>query len=425
VSTQTVLRDNRTREVNQQLADSNYGGTGIPVLNDAALAESIEQWKATDISYQRAQNEEQREQIESAYRATQSRLAAAKQVTKDTVAAAKQNQQNRDDQAGEILVNQMQALTDTFPPNWTPGTLRMDQLRQLTDLRQQVNDLAAATGAPGLADGILESGGPLSPSNRVREIQQHAPPAQAKPETFPDGQAVHVTQNTDSTLHVEYATGEKFDGDPVTVTQRIGQAHVNTKVWARQQRAQQAPIQPQQPDPQLNQQPQVEQPTEQGRLADYWAREQAEALAKRFGFSGENELQEWGEKMTAFQKETEDSRIAAEFTSRAPDFPSTPEASSALIDIVDKNGWDYTVDALEAAHTLAMRHHVYEPLSAEAQQIANGAVPQMSRPAPPPMIHGGNPEMSNSAVGPYDMPMQDLRKAAIKQELERNSPGYR
>jgi hypothetical protein len=41
------------------------------------------------------------------------------------------------------------------------------------------------------------------------------------------------------------------------------------------------------------------------------------------------------------------------------------------------------------------------------------------------MIHGGNPELSQSVSSPYDMPMQDLRKAAIKQELERNSPGYR
>ncbi len=61
---------------------------------------------------------------------------------------------------------------------------------------------------------------------------------QARQETFPDGQVVHVNQNPDGTLHVEYATGKRFDGDPLTVAQNIGQAHVNTKKWARQQRAQ-------------------------------------------------------------------------------------------------------------------------------------------------------------------------------------------
>ena len=84
------IRENQERQIAQQLAASNLGApeeiaNGIPVLNDEALAKSIEDWKATDISYQRAQNELQREQIEGAYRATQQRLAEARQADKRSV----------------------------------------------------------------------------------------------------------------------------------------------------------------------------------------------------------------------------------------------------------------------------------------------------------------------------------------------------
>jgi hypothetical protein len=94
-----------------------------PLLNDEALAASIEQWKAQDVSYQRAQNEEQREQIEGAYRATQRRLAAAKQQIKDRGAMETHSRIRRTIRRASGW--RCGCRSDgRFPPNWTPERLR-------------------------------------------------------------------------------------------------------------------------------------------------------------------------------------------------------------------------------------------------------------------------------------------------------------
>jgi hypothetical protein len=41
------------------------------------------------------------------------------------------------------------------------------------------------------------------------------------------------------------------------------------------------------------------------------------------------------------------------------------------------------------------------------------------------MLRTNNPELTNAPPNPWDMPMQELRKAAIQQELNRNSSDYR
>jgi hypothetical protein len=182
---------------------------------------------------------------------------------------------------------------------------------------------------------------------------------------------------------------------------------------------------------QVDQQPQQitpPEPTQQSTIADYWAVEQAQALAKQFGFSGRDEMLEWGEnvnqKMEAIAQ-YEDDRLALNFTARCPDFPGTPEASDAVVSIVQANGWQYNLDSLQAAHLLAVQNRVYTPLSGEALQAANGNVSQPSRPSAPPMLGGSNPEITHSVPNPFEMPLQDLRKAAIRQQLETNGPNYR
>jgi hypothetical protein len=435
MSASTILRnirENEGRQTAQQLAASNFGApeeiaNGIPgsSSNDASLAKSIEEWKATDISYQRAQNEQQREQLEQAYSAEMQRLERSKQAVKDRSALETAQRDAHDSSAGERLAQQMQELTDSFPPNWTPERLPMDQLSALTNLREQVQRLAAATGQPGLRDGVLESGGPLAPSNVL--AMQRQTQAQARPESFPDGSLYQLENLPDGNVEVKLVTGEIFRGDPIKVTQQIAESKVRTTTWARQKvrEAQQTPPM------QLDQQPQQitsPEPTQQGTIADYWAAEQAQALAKQFGFSGRDEMLQWGEnvnqKMEAIAQ-YEDDRLAMNFASRCPDFPGTPEASDALVSIVQANGWQYNLDSLQAAHLLAVQNHVYTPLSSEALQAANGYATPMSRPTAPPMLQGSNPEITHAVSSPYDMPMQDLRKAAIRQQLEGGGPNYR
>jgi hypothetical protein len=434
MSASTILRnirENEARLASQQVEDSSFSAPprtpeGVPpVLNDEALAKSIEDWKAKDISYQRAQTEEVRQQIEDAYAATTRRLNAAKQEIKDRAAMETAQQNQADNSEGERLALRMQELTDSFPPNWTPERLPMEQLRALTDLRQKVQHLAAATGQPGLQDGVLESGGPLSPANML--AMQAQPQPQARPETFPDGSLYQFENLPDGDVQVKLVTGEIFRGDPIKVTQQIAESNVNTKLWARRKVAEAQQAQPMQVDPQ----PQEITPpehTQQNTIAEYWAAEQAQALAKQFGFSGKDEMLQWGENVNqkmASIAQYEDDRLAMNFASRCPDFPGTPEASDALVSIVQANGWQYNVDSLQAAHLLATRNHVYEPLSAEAQQASSGHIPQVHRPSAPPMLQGNNPEIAHAVPSPYDMPMHDLRKAAIRQELERNTPNYR
>jgi hypothetical protein len=424
VSQAEVIRNNRERDTARQVAATNFGeaevqqvANGIPASNDAALAAHLKETRDKSAEYALLRSADAREQWENIAANNFLRDQRNKELINEQVAAAKANQEHSDNAQGEWLALQIQTLTDSFPQNWTPENLPMEQLRQLTELRQQVNRLAATTGAPGLADGVLESG-PLAAANVLK--QQQAQP-QAKHETFPDGQAVHVSQNQDGTMTVEYATGERFTGDPLTVTQKIGQAHVNTKLWARQQRAQQ----PQQmTEPQLNQEPQQQiispEPTQQSTIADYWAEQQAAALAKQFGFGSKEELLQWGENVNqkmAAVSQYEDERLASEFLSRCQDFPSTPEASEAIANIVQNNGWQWNADSLQAAHLLAVKNHMYQPISPEQ--------PEPARIAPPPMLRTNNPELTNAPPNPWDMPMQELRKAAIQQELNRNSSDYR
>jgi hypothetical protein len=424
MATQEVIRGNQESEMNRQLAASNYGGTeipqlpnGIPVLNDEALAASIEEWKATDIAYQRAQNSEQREQIENAYRATQQRLATAKQEIKNRAELETTQRNQADASEGDRLALEMQTLRDTFPANWTPETLPLDKLQALSNLRQKVQNLAAATGSQGLADGVLERGGPLAPANVLAQTVQ-----QARPETFPDGSKSKVTQLEDGQIRVELVTGEIFTGDSLSVAQKIADANVNTKLWARQKVAQ---AQQPQHTPQLNQQPEIIPPaTQQKSIADYWAAEQADALARHFGFSNESEMVADYQSITQFREQYNDQLTAMEFMSRCPDFPQTEQANQALLGIVEANGWQYTPDNMQAAHLLAVQNHVYQPLTQEQIQAATGVAPQQSRATPPPMIRGNSADVGNPPQDPYNMPMDQLRKADIKQELDRSGARY-
>jgi hypothetical protein len=433
MSSATIMRnprENQERQIAQQLEAGNFGApeqiaNGIPVLNDEALAKSIEEWRLTDVSYQRAQNERDREEIEAAHVAGQQRLNAAKQQIRDRSALELEQRNRLDATEGERLALEMQTLTDTFPPNWTAETLPMDKLKSLTQLRQRVQEQAALQGLPGLADGVLESGGPLSPANTLA-MQQQAQ-VQARPETFPDGSLYQFENLPDGNVQVKLVTGEIFRGDPIKVTQQIAESKVRTTTWARQKVREAQQTQPMQVD-QQPQQITPPEPTQQSTIADYWAVEQAQALAKQFGFSGRDEMLEWGEnvnqKMEAIAQ-YEDDRLALNFTARCPDFPGTPEASDAVVSIVQANGWQYNLDSLQAAHLLAVQNRVYTPLSGEALQAANGNVSQPSRPSAPPMLGGSNPEITHSVPNPFEMPLQDLRKAAIRQQLETNGPNYR
>ena len=52
------------------------------------------------------------------------------------------------------------------------------------------------------------------------------------------------------------------------------------------------------------------------------------------------------------------------------------------------------IDNLSNAHAVAVRHGLYQPLSQEQIRASVAGPEPLHRPAPPPMIRGGNPDMS-------------------------------
>jgi hypothetical protein len=105
--------------------------------------------------------------------------------------------------------------------------------------------------------------------------------------------------------------------------------------------------------------------------------------------------------------------IVSQFLMQTPEYPNTDQANAALETIINRNGWEWTPDSMAAAHALAVQHRVYQPLSQQEIAVANGYAPEAHRPAPPPMIRGGNPDMARPTEDLYTMPLDQLRKQIL------------
>ncbi len=268
-------------------------------------------------------------------------------------------------------------------------------------------------------------------------LAETQPSPQARPETFPDGQSVHVTQNADGTLHVEYATGERFDGDPLAVAQEIGRAHVNTKRWAQTQRAQapQQQVQPIVPASAVQYDENGAPVIDMGQTAvtdPTFA--QLTSIAQALGYNDPNELvadqielrnrtDRLQQELTHDREERHNYEVAARFIGEHPEFPNSPEAIAALGQVIEANNLDWLPGNMALAHAAAVRDGLYRPLSDEEIRASMGMDVQVARPTPPPMIRGNSPESSSWQSGandPQTMPLDQLRKLAIRQQLEGN-----
>jgi hypothetical protein len=140
-------------------------------------------------------------------------------------------------------------------------------------------------------------------------------------------------------------------------------------------------------------------------------------------------MMQWSENVSrtvSKVQDFDDQQTALRFMQLCPDFPETEQANSASLGIVEANGWQHTPENLQAAHLMAVRNGVYAPLTPQQIRVANGEQIQISRPSAPPMLSTNNPEIA--MVGnndPWSQPMADLRKAAIRQQLDDSGPNYR
>lgn len=410
ISQLAAIRGNQNREVQQQIEAMNFDQqpelNGIPAngSNDSALAQHLADMRANNLEYARLQTEEARQQMEGMAAANFQRDQANANKIKDQMAVETMNRELVRRQHGEVLFSQLDTAVKAIPEGATEWTLPMDKLKDLAKVTDEVQRLTGQD------------------LNQVQQPQQQ----QQRPETFPDGKPYQIKNLPDGNLEVQLITGERYLGDPMTVTQKLAESQVSTKRWGQSQRQQQQQQQPQQVQqtpaevPQVSQQP-------SGSLANDLVARQADELAKGFGFSDRNELMQWGENLNQMAAKVEQFELQSEatrFFTACPDFPADQRAIDAVSIIMDNLHLPNDAEGMKAAHAIAIRQGDYQPIPQEVLQEASGNV-RSNRPTPPPMLRGNNPEITGAPPSPYDMPMADLRRQAIAQELNGKGPGYR
>lgn len=181
-------------------------------------------------------------------------------------------------------------------------------------------------------------------------------------------------------FEVKYLTGETFKGSAAEILQKQGQAHVNTKNWAKQQT--QTPPAPVVPPPSKFATPEEE------ATANYVTELQAKAL-------GFNSASEYKQALNRVQQNTEQfagQNLSIQFAAAAPEFNATQENSDKLLQTVDDLGLTQQfiggdtgqqLKILRAAHAYALQTKVYEPKPATTVAPVT--------PAPPPPIPQSGP----------------------------------
>jgi hypothetical protein len=227
-----------------------------------------------------------------------------------------------------------------------------------------------------------------------------------------------ITKHPDGKITAKLETGEIFEGDPLEVTQKMAEAHVSTKRWGQEwkHKAETPPVQ----QPPTQQQPVVDQ--NEAQLQNYLLTQTAKAL----GYENADQYKADLARVKGTTEKVNNQLVATEFLALNQDFPNTPEAIESLSKKIDEMHWDFNTQSMTAAHALLVREHAaddkkgYAPLTAEQINSAwANNMQQASRTAPPPMIHGTSPDANRANVNePWNMKMDELRAAAIKQQLE-------
>lgn len=223
-------------------------------------------------------------------------------------------------------------------------------------------------------------------------------------------------------ISAKLETGEIFEGDPLEVTTKLAEAQVNTKKWGQGFKAEVETLKAAQSTQQQNPTAQPPVDANEAQLQQYLLTQ----VGKGLGYNSADEFKADLTKVKGTTQKVNEQLVVTEFLALNQDFPNTAAASDALAKKIDEMHWDFSPQAMTAAHALLVREHGqdatkgYAPLT--PQQINESWANQMSaasRTQAPPMLRGGNPEQTNQQPDPYAMPLADLRKQAIAQELSR------
>jgi hypothetical protein len=240
----------------------------------------------------------------------------------------------------------------------------------------------------------------------------------------PNEPLVTFIDQPDGTFDAKLVTGETFRGFKANenrdAIRKIAESKVNTRRHYENLVQQQQPANGQQTQVQPQEQPQAQpanNPTAENQSLTDWFLDET---AKRFGYQNGAEMV--ADQNARYQREQQNNEVlelyknqntVSQFFMEHPEYPNTDQANNALEQIINRNGWEWTPDTMAAAHALAVQHRVYQPLSQQEIAVANGYAPEAHRPAPPPMIRGGNPETGTPVQSEWEMPLDQLRKRAL------------
>ena len=168
----------------------------------------------------------------------------------------------------------------------------------------------------------------------------------------------------------------------------------------------------------------------------YWKNLSADAVAQSLGYANaaEHRLEEERKREQLEYRNWKD--VVTEFDAKHPEFNGANGAAEKLVDDAFEayglsrfyKGFDEFArkDPKTAAtildRELAAKYYTgeWKPMTPEEQAIANGhKTQQVQRGTAPPMLSGSNPEQSGGQQEPWNMPLDELRKQAIQQELNR------
>lgn len=217
-------------------------------------------------------------------------------------------------------------------------------------------------------------------------------------------------------ISAKLETGEVFEGDALEVTTKLAEAQVNTKRWGQGFRDEldtlkKTPPSVTTPPPDPN----------EAQLRSYLLNE----FGKGLGYESGEQLKADLGKLKGSTEEMSKNMALQSFFTMHPEFPGTESANAEIGKIFDAHGWkDVTAENLHLAHLEATYLHTkdpnrgYEPLT-EAQVSETWAANMAkSNRTPPPMLRSGSPDANPNQQDPWNMPINDLRNMAIRQQLE-------
>jgi hypothetical protein len=241
----------------------------------------------------------------------------------------------------------------------------------------------------------------------VAPVTPAAAPIPAATAPTPENPVV-TTDLGNGQFEVKYLTGETFKGTATEILQKQGQAHVNTKNWARNQVQPTTPPAPPVPPPSKFSTPEEE----------ATAKYVTDLQAKFLGF---NSAEEYQQALGRVQQNTDQfagQNLSIQFAASAPEFNATQENSDKLLNTIDSLGLTQQFVAgdtpqqlkiLQAAHAYALHMKVYD-----AKPVATN-IP--TPPVPPPPIPTSGP--TDLTTIPEDLRVdQNMSKEEIMRRID-------